>query len=41
MNKKIWEIDFDIVGPISIKNPIQFRQEKGFDAHQFYSCILQ
>lgn len=38
-NYKIWEIDFDVVGPISIINPINFRQEKGFDQHQFYSDI--
>ncbi len=38
-NRKIWEIDFDVVGPISIANEISFRQEKGFDQHQFYSDI--
>ncbi|GGB61762.1 methylamine utilization protein MauJ [Fictibacillus barbaricus] len=38
-NRKIWEVDFDVVGPISIKNNINFRQEKGFDQHQFYSDI--
>ncbi|WP_432693997.1 hypothetical protein ACRBU7_14445 [Priestia aryabhattai] len=38
-NRKIWEVDFDVVGPISIVNEISFRQEKGFDQHQFYSDI--
>ncbi|MDW8518169.1 methylamine utilization protein MauJ [Priestia flexa] len=38
-NRKIWEVDFDVVGPISIVNEINFRQEKGFDQHQFYSDI--
>lgn len=38
-NRKIWEVDFDVVGPISIINQINFRQEKGFDQHQFYSDI--
>ncbi len=39
MNRRIWEVDFDVVGPISIANGITFRQEKGFDQHQFYSDI--
>lgn len=39
MDRKIWEIDFDVVGPISISREIVFRQEKGFDQHQFYSDI--
>lgn len=39
MNRKIWEVDFDLIGPISIANPISFRQEKGFSQHQFYSDI--
>lgn len=39
MNRRIWEVDFDVVGPISIANEITFRQEKGFDQHQFYSDI--
>lgn len=39
MNERIWEVDFDVVGPISITNEITFRQEKGFDQHQFYSDI--
>ena len=38
-NRKVWEIDFDVIGPISIANEIAFRQEKGFDQHQFYSDI--
>lgn len=37
--RKIWEVDFDVVGPISIANEIVFRHEKGFDKHQFYSDI--
>lgn len=39
MSRRIWEVDFDVVGPISITNEITFRQEKGFDQHQFYSDI--
>jgi hypothetical protein len=39
MRRRIWEVDFDVVGPISIANEITFRQEKGFDQHQFYSDI--
>ncbi|PFH92653.1 methylamine utilization protein MauJ [Bacillus sp. AFS088145] len=38
-NRKLWEVDFDVVGPISIIDNINFRQEKGFDQHQFYSDI--
>ncbi|SFF07175.1 hypothetical protein SAMN05428981_11443 [Bacillus sp. OV194] len=38
-NRKIWEVDFDVAGPIAIINEINFRQEKGFDQHQFYSDI--
>lgn len=38
-NRKIWEIDFDVVGTIAIASEITFRQEKGFDQHQFYSDI--
>jgi len=38
-NRKVWEVDFDVVGPVSIPDPINFRQEKGFDQHQFYSDI--
>lgn len=38
-NHKVWEVDFDVVGPISIASEINFRQEKGFDQHQFYSDI--
>jgi hypothetical protein len=38
-NRKIWEVDFDVVGPISIITEMNFRQEKGFDQHQFYSDI--
>jgi hypothetical protein len=40
VNRKVWEVDFDVVGPISIANEIAFRQEKGFDQHQFYSDII-
>ncbi|MDP5276171.1 methylamine utilization protein MauJ [Chengkuizengella axinellae] len=39
MERKIWEIDFDVIGPITIEKNISFRQEKGFDHHQFYSNI--
>ncbi|WP_088356648.1 methylamine utilization protein MauJ [Bacillus cereus] len=39
MERKIWEIDFDVIGPISIERNIRFKQEKGFDQHQFYSDI--
>lgn len=35
----MWEVDFNVVGPISIEKEIAFRQEKGFDQHQFYSDI--
>ena len=38
-NGKIREIDFDVVGPITIASEVTFRQEKGFDQHQFYSDI--
>lgn len=38
-NRIIWEVDFDVIGPISINNEIVLRQEKGFDFHQFYSDI--
>lgn len=38
-NHKVWEVDFDVVGPISLVSDIEFRQEKGFDQHQFYSDI--
>ncbi|TFE00666.1 methylamine utilization protein MauJ [Jeotgalibacillus salarius] len=38
-NFKVWEIDFDVIGPISIVNNINFRQEKGFEQQQFYSDI--
>lgn len=40
LNRKIWEIDFDVVGPITILNEISFQQEKGFSQHQFYSNII-
>ena len=39
MERKIWAIDFDVMGPISIERSIRFRQEKGFNQHQFYSDI--
>lgn len=39
LTRKVWEIDFDLIGPISIKNNFEFRQEKGFDNQQFYSDI--
>lgn len=37
--RKIWEIDFDVIGPISIEKNLRFRHEKGFDSQQFYSDI--
>ena len=40
MERKIWEIDFDVIGPISIERNIRFKHEKGFDQHQFYSDIV-
>ncbi|MFK3957887.1 methylamine utilization protein MauJ [Guptibacillus hwajinpoensis] len=39
MDRKIWEIDFDVLGPLSIERNIRFKQEKGFDQHQFYSDV--
>lgn len=39
MEIKIWEIDFDVIGPISIERNLSFKREKGFDLHQFYSDI--
>lgn len=39
MNRKIWEVDIDIIGPITIAQPFGFKQEKGFDRIQFYSDI--
>lgn len=38
-NRIVWEVDFDVMGPISINNEIVFHQEKGFHFHQFYSDI--
>ena len=37
--RKIWEIDFDVIGPISIEKNFNFKYEKGFDLQQFYSDI--
>lgn len=39
MEKKIWEVDLYMDGPITVVNNIVFRQEKGFDLDQFYSDI--
>lgn len=39
MHRKVWEVDIDIIGPISISGNINFKQEKGFDQNQFYSDI--
>lgn len=40
MNRRnIWEIDFEMVGPITINREVSFNQEKGFDMDQFYSEI--
>ncbi|MDK2813836.1 MAG: hypothetical protein PWQ08_1091 [Clostridiales bacterium] len=37
--RKIWEVDIDIIGPISIEEDISFEQEKGYDEEKFYSHI--
>lgn len=37
--RKIWEVEIDVVGPITIESQISFRQKKGFDEDQFYSNI--
>ena len=34
--RKIWEVEIDVVGPITIESQISFRQKKGFDEDQFY-----
>lgn len=39
MTRMVWEVDFNVVGPIKLSNNIRFRQEKGFDQQQFYSDI--
>ena len=38
--RKIWEVDIDIIGPISIADNISFKQVKGFDEDQFYSNVV-
>ena len=35
--RKIWEVDIDIIGPISIEEDISFEQEKGYDEEKFYN----
>ena len=37
--RKIWEVDIDITGPISISREISFKQVKGFEKDPFYSNI--
>lgn len=37
--RRVWEVDLDVIGPITIKNSISFKREKGFSYHQFYSDI--
>lgn len=37
--RRIWEVDLDVIGPITIQNSISFKREKGFSHHQFYSDI--
>ena len=37
--RTVWEIDFEMIGPITIDRQITFQQEKGFDMNQFYSDI--
>ncbi|WP_434351295.1 hypothetical protein [Trichococcus flocculiformis] len=40
MNQRtVWEIDFEMIGPITIERPVSFQQEKGFDMNQFYSDV--
>lgn len=38
--RRVWEVDIEIVGPITISTDISFRQEKGFDQDQFYSNVI-
>lgn len=37
--RRIWEVDIDIIGPITIMEDFSFKQEKGYDTEQFYSNI--
>ncbi|PKM51757.1 MAG: hypothetical protein CVV02_05700 [Firmicutes bacterium HGW-Firmicutes-7] len=37
--RRIWEVDLDVIGPITIQSNISFKSEKGFGHHQFYSDI--
>lgn len=40
MNERtIWEVDFEMIGPITLERQVSFQQEKGFDMNQFYSDI--
>jgi len=36
---RTWKINFEFIGPISVKSPLSFKQEKGFSLQQFYSDI--
>lgn len=38
-SRRIWEVDFNVIGQVTISTDMSFRQEKGFDRHQFYSDI--
>ncbi len=38
-HRTVWEIDFEMIGPITIERQVSFQQEKGFDINQFYSDI--
>ncbi|WP_106449776.1 methylamine utilization protein MauJ [Trichococcus alkaliphilus] len=37
--RTVWEIDFEMIGPITMDRQISFQQEKGFHMNQFYSDI--
>lgn len=40
MDRRIWEVDLNMIGSLTINENISFRQEKGFDLYQFYSDIV-
>lgn len=27
--RKIWEVDFNVIGPLTLEREVQFKQEKG------------
>lgn len=37
--RRTWQIDFDLIGPLSIVTNPSLRQPKGFSNHQFYSDV--